>query len=169
MDKVIYLTQGKETTVNELDYIKHGHHKWFAIKQRGENRYYAVRKGTKLDGDRQGIRIFLHAEIMNTPADMDTDHINGDGLDNRADVNLRIITRQQNTMNKGKNKNNKSGYKGVSLHKSGSWRSEINVGGNKIYLGIFKCKHEAARVWNFAARMYHGYKYCYTNIIKEEA
>src|SRR5215210_3970379 len=62
-------------------------------------------------------RINLHRFIMNTPTGMDTDHINGDTLDNRRQ-NLRICTHQQNIANRQKQRNpTSSKYKGVSWGK----------------------------------------------------
>ena len=45
-----------------------------------------------------------------------TDHINHNGLDNRQ-CNLRICTRSENEMNRRRNKNSSSKFKGVSWHK----------------------------------------------------
>ena len=93
------------------------------------------------------------------------DHVNRIKDDNRI-KNLRECTRMENSRNMGTQSNNKSGYKGVSP--SGvKFQCHINIGKKQIYLGTFKCKNEAARVYNFAARMHHG-KFAYTNIIKEE-
>jgi hypothetical protein len=94
------------------------------------------------------------------------DHINGIRDDNRIE-NLRAATRSQNQQNKARRSDNKSGYKGVCWHKSSNrWRAQIMVNGGKIHLGVFKCKHKAARTWNTAARMYHG-RFFFTNNIHE--
>jgi hypothetical protein len=59
------------------------------------------------------------------------DHINGDYYDNRI-TNLRIATRQQNTQNRCRPKNNKSGIKGICWNKTNnSWRAEITYNGKK--------------------------------------
>jgi hypothetical protein len=36
------------------------------------------------------------------------------------------------------------------------WRARITVNGRRRHLGYFVDKKEAARVYNLAARMYHG-------------
>ncbi len=90
------------------------------------------------------------------------DHEDNDKLNNRIS-NLRECTASQNNMNKGFDRNNKSGYKGVCWHPPmNKYKAYIKRDYKYIFLGYFKCKHEAARTYNLAARMYHG-KFAYTN------
>lgn len=84
------------------------------------------------------------------------DHINGDKLDNRKS-NLRACSGSSNAMNRGKQNNNSSGYKGVIFDKSrDKWRAEICFEGNRKYLGRFNTVEEAAIAYNDAALIYHG-------------
>jgi hypothetical protein len=54
-------------------------------------------------------------------------------------------------------RNNRSGYRGVSWHKQkGRWTVQIMEGRRKIHLGGFDDPAEAARVYDAAARRYHG-------------
>jgi len=93
------------------------------------------------------------------------DHKDRDKLNNRID-NLRKCTNIKNQQNVGVNKSNTSGYKGVSWNKeTNKWLVIIRINKKQTYLGRFTCRHEAARVWNTAARMYQGYEFCYTNKI----
>lgn len=87
----------------------------------------------------------------------DIDHINGDRLDNRK-CNLRVATRRQNAANRGTNKNNKSGYKGVNLYDPVRmvWRAQIMHNGKKISLGYYRTAEEAALAYNHAAKEYFG-------------
>ena len=86
---------------------------------------------------------------------MVVDHINGNGLDNRRS-NLRVCTRSENGMNRGKNKNNKSGYKGVAWHeKAKLWRATLGLKGKIIHLGDFADKSEAYRAYVEACKKYH--------------
>ena len=99
---------------------------------------------------------------MNVENNLDVDHINHDGLDNRKE-NLRICTRSQNMMNQRVYKNNKSGYKGVYWHKANSyWVSQIRKNKKSIYLGYFKDKTVAAKAYNKAALEIFG-KYALLN------
>ena len=85
---------------------------------------------------------------MVTPKGMATDHINGDGLDNRKQ-NLRICTHAENLRNRRLGKNNTSGYKGVSWHKLHKlWYAHISHNKKLMSLGYFKDKEEAAKAYD---------------------
>ena len=87
------------------------------------------------------------------------DHINGDPLDNRIE-NLREATIQQNGCNRGKNKNNSSGYKGVTWHKANKkWLAQIMHNGKNIYLGCFDLLEDAAEAYQAKAKELHGEYY----------
>lgn len=88
------------------------------------------------------------------------DHINGIKDDNR-ELNIRDSTHGQNSQNRPKFKNNASGYKGVSLNGS-NWVAELRSNKKRIYIGIYTCKHEAAKAYNEAALKYHG-EFAYLN------
>lgn len=84
------------------------------------------------------------------------DHINGDRADNRM-ANLREATHAENLHNRGRNKNNTSGYKGVSLHRStGKWDARIMVNRKQVYLGIYETQEDAHAAYTSAAAKLHG-------------
>jgi hypothetical protein len=57
--------------------------KWNWSAARNGHTFYATRAGSG------GMRVAMHRAISNAPPDMEVDHINGDGLDNRRE-NLRL-------------------------------------------------------------------------------
>ena len=84
------------------------------------------------------------------------DHIDGDKKNNSIH-NLRIATPSQNRMNRGKQKNNTSGHKGVYLNKrTGKWYAEIRFSGNKKYLGQSDTQYGASCLYMSAIEKYHG-------------
>jgi HNH endonuclease len=84
------------------------------------------------------------------------DHVNQCSTDNRI-ANLRLSTRFQNGQNRGKNKNNTSGFKGVFFDKrSQRWLAKIGANGHYKELGLFKSKKQAAVAYQTAARALHG-------------
>lgn len=110
--------------------------------------------------------ILIHRFIMNcTDKNKEVDHINHDTFDNRK-VNLRIVNKNENMQNKIIQKNNKSGFKGVSLasKKYGGWVANIGFKGKQIYLGNFKNKEDAIKARKEAEELYHG-KFSYKNSI----
>ena len=104
---------------------------------------------------RSGKDKFLHRLIMNAPDGMDVDHINGNPLDNRK-CNLRICTHAQNSFNKGKYKNNTSGFKGVNWNNNNKkYQSRIMLNGKSISLGYFEKAEDAYKAYCGACVKYH--------------
>lgn len=97
--------------------------------------------------------------LMGFPESLDVDHINGNSLDNRRSINLRSVTHLENTQNRPfLNKNNKSGYRGVSRRSDGKkWSATIGVKGKTEFLGYYDDVHEAGRVVS-EARIKNGFK-----------
>lgn len=84
------------------------------------------------------------------------DHINGDRTDDRVS-NLRIATHSQNLYNRGAQRNNSSGFKGVYWHKpTRKWRARIMSDGLSRSLGLYDTPEEAHQAYAFAASKLHG-------------
>lgn len=64
----------------------------------------------------------------------EVDHINGIRDDNRPE-NLREATKSQNQANRGVQKNNLAGIKGIHRRRSGKWRAQVKFQGRVKYLG----------------------------------
>jgi hypothetical protein len=79
----------------------------------------------------------------------DIDHNDRNKLNNSVS-NLRYLTRQQQGINRGQFKNNKSGVKGVHYdNQNKKWKAQIRVNNIPYYLGIYENKIDAisARVY----------------------
>lgn len=87
------------------------------------------------------------------PYPLEVDHVNQDSRDNRIE-NLRLGDRKIQNQNRGINKNNKSGVKGVSKHECGKWVACIQVENKRKHLGYFTTLKEAAEARNAAVRKY---------------
>jgi len=86
----------------------------------------------------------------------DIDHINENKSDNRI-CNLREASRSENMFNRGRNKNNTSGIKGVVFCKStNKWRAQIMVDRKSVNIGRFHTKEEAASAYIMKAREIRG-------------
>lgn len=147
MAKWLELNHGQRTLVNDDDYASLRMFHW------SFDAGYATRK-KKVNG--KVVRIYLHRQLTNVVGDMEVDHINGDRLDNRR-ANLRVVSTSQNQMNRGKPRNNTSGYKGVTFHKkTGKWQAAIGLGGRVHYLGLYATAELAANAYDRVAREWHG-------------
>jgi len=153
--KTIPLTQGYSAIVDDEDYERVAAYVWRANVSRrvdGSCRVYALRAISLFDG---GGGQYLHQFIVDTPEGMQTDHVNGDGLDNRRS-NLRVCTRTENQRNR-RACGRVSEYKGINFYKRTSmWRAIIAVGGKQKCLGYFASEIEAANAYDAAAMKYFG-------------
>lgn len=96
----------------------------------------------------------MHRLIMQAPAHLLVDHINGNGLDNRK-KNLRLATPSQNLQSQRPRTGTQSGYKGVQRTKNG-WQAILYREGKSFSLGVHKSPQEAARAYNAGAVRYFG-------------
>lgn len=137
----IPLTQGKFALVDDKDFEYLRQWKWH-LSSGG----YAARARTHLDGKGSHL-IFMHRVLTRGWGKKDVDHINGKKLDNRR-KNLRVISHALNGHNrKVKNKNNLSGFPGVSFHTlTKKWRARVKVLYQEKHLGLFSSRAAAAKV-----------------------
>jgi hypothetical protein len=142
--KVIQLTRGKVAVVDDEDFTELAQYRWYCT-----SRGYAVRV---MPGTRGSKKIYMHKAICASAAQVD--HINGDQLDNRR-CNLRPATMQQNLHNRGKFRNNTSGFKGVHVQR-GKYVARIAKDGKRVYLGHFDTAEAAHTAYCAAATEQHG-------------
>lgn len=107
-------------------------------------------------------QVLMHRLISGASETDFVDHINRDKLDNRK-CNLRICTMRQNSMNRSKQINNTSGFKGVCQTVTGKWQAQIAYKGRSIYLGIYDDPETAAKAYDTAARDIFG-EYAFLNL-----
>lgn len=160
--KTIELTKGQVAMVDDECYERLSAMTWSASPSRGT--YYA-RHTARIN--QRNVTVRMHRLILNAPENMQVDHINGNGLDNRR-CNLRLCTQAENMRNKRKRSKNKSGFKGVCWHrKIKKWQAAILGNGERRYLGYFVDPADAARAYDKAATELHG-AFALLNFPREE-
>jgi len=137
---LIPLTQNAHATVDTEDLGLLDEYRW-RLAKRLQLRYARRDVGGKT--------VYMHRVIMNAPAGMQIDHINGNGLDNRK-ANLRLCNHTQNQRNARKRKRASSRFKGVNWHCNG-WVARICVNRKRINLGRYKVESEAAQAYDAKA------------------
>lgn len=149
----IELSQGQITYVSDED-SDLALIRWAAMKVYEGRQFMAFRNKER---PHRGA-LLLHRVVLSRMLGRDlkstehVDHKDHDTLNNTRN-NLRLATPSQNGMNKGRQANNTSGYKGVS------WNTR-----DKCYyaflqhkcLGVFHDAELAARAYDQAARELHG-------------
>lgn len=136
----IKLPSGEISLIDELDYENFKDLPWFKSSHGYVSRDQYLEK---VDGKWKKKRIYLHREITGNQKGV-VDHINGNKLDNRKS-NLRVCSVTENLWNRGANKGNISGHRGVTWDKTrDKWRVRF---GNK-QLGRFQSLDEAIEIKN---------------------
>jgi hypothetical protein len=152
----IALSHGLVALVDEEDYPRVNQWKWKAYKQK--NGTWCVQTWM-LQGDGKRRTVRMRRFIDQTPCGYEVININGDAFDNRRS-NLRRCTRAERLTNRRLQRNNTSGFKGVSFHKQNSmWQANINAGGKYHSLGYFETPEAASKVYEAAAKRLHGELY----------
>ncbi len=120
------------------------------------------RKGYAIRTDRSSKKrtVYMHKEIAVRAGicrrELQADHKNGNKLDNTRS-NLREATNQMNQANVSRQKNNSTGFKGVSFKKSlQKWVARIGVNRTRIHLGYFSTPEEASEAYTKAAILHFG-------------
>jgi len=152
--KEIELTRGLVALVDERDYERLNLFCWNALTPAKARTAYA-RRDVRKDENRDERCVLMHREILGlSPGDVEVDHINGNGLDNRR-RNLRICGRAENCRNSRPHKGSASKFKGVTKDRK-RWRARIRIGGRTRYLGGFRTERKAVAAYDDAATKNFG-------------
>lgn len=153
----VSLTKGYEAIIDAADVPLVEGYNWSAIvktRRNGTIRAVYAMRGSRSGGSSRSI--YMHRIIAGTPSDLEVDHRDGDGLNNRR-ANLRNDTAQQNRCNQRVNTANTSGVKGVHYDaQTGKWRASIGAQGLTLRLGRFASLEEAASAYAVASADIHG-------------
>lgn len=153
--KEIPLTCGMVTIIDDEDFERVSKHRWHVRNTCGPA-FYASRS-YRIKG--KPIGVLLHRFLVKPNLGNEVTHIDGDGLNNRRS-NLREVTRKRNRRNKTLRRVNKSGFRGVSLHKkTNKYLATIRIRGRSKYLGYFFTAKEASEAYEAAAKKHLGENY----------
>ena len=96
-------------------------------------------------------KVFLHRFILGYSGNMDIDHINRNGLDNRK-CNLRIVSYSTNLSNQSENR------KGIRKTKSGKYQARITINYKTYYIGVYESYNLALESRNEFEKTYRSQK-----------
>lgn len=154
----ITLTSGETTFVDDEDYDYLRQFTWSLNYPNGYVHGYVAEQVQYMHHvvlARQGIARLEH-----------TDHDDRNKLNNRRG-NLKPVTCSQNHQNKGMQRNNISGFIGVTWYaRTSRWRAAIQVNGRQIHIGYFDTPEQASAAYQRAKGRLHGAK---SSIISQTA
>ena len=139
--RCIPLTQNQYALIDAEDFERINAYLWVPTRQ--GRIFYAHRFVFRKDGTTKTET--MHHAVLGVPrGGLVTDHINGDGLDNRK-CNLRFVTNRENCQNRHTKKNSK--YPGVYQKKIGKWEAHAQSLGKNFYLGCWNSEETAYSVY----------------------
>ena len=134
--------------VDDEDYARLSAHKWYAHWEPKTGTFYAARNSSRTTGRRV---VWMHREILGLIVDdpCTGDHAFHVTLDNRKFIdgrpNLRIATLSQQQHNHQMQRNNTSGFKGVTFSRNkGKYVARIKMNGAMKHLGYRDTASDAA-------------------------
>jgi hypothetical protein len=155
--KTIPIGNGLAAIVDDDDFEWLSRFKWCSGRH-SDGKFIARRTlylGKQPNGKFGYATILMHREILGvSDSKVEVDHINGVTLDNRR-ANLRPCTKEQNQWNRGKNRNNSTGHKGV-FRNHGGFSARITANGKERCLGTFSTVEKAAKKYADASAELHG-------------
>jgi hypothetical protein len=146
MVREIELTQGKVALVDDEDYEVLSKYNW-----RVRNAPKTCYARSNLQKNNVQIDILMHRVILQAPNGLETDHIDGNGLNNQK-YNLRIVTRRGNAQNRHVPKTSK--FPGVAWYKpKNRWESHMQINGKNRHIGYFDIEEEAYTAYCVACKV----------------
>lgn len=145
-EPVIIEMDGHEIILNRKNLNIFCNYNWYVEIGKGQTNY--LRSNCLKNGKKK--TIFIHQLIIpNINPDLEIDHINGNGLDNRIE-NLRLVTHQINQSNQRKRKTKTSSkYFGVSwCSRDSKWQVHCTFNNKAKNIGRFNDEREAAIAYN---------------------
>lgn len=158
--KKIQLSQGLFAMVDDEDYNRLIERRWIAANH--GHTFYA-QSGQVVNSNlkrKKYTTVLMHRIILNTPKELEVDHIDHNGLNNQKS-NLRTCTPSQNMRNRIPRGNSK--YLGV-FHRDVKYKDKIyhyivasiKINDERVYLGKFNTELEAAQVYDSMAKKHFG-------------
>ncbi len=131
----VELTQGLVAIIDQEDIPLVAPHKWHVARGNKDLCY------ARCNGDRKAVPMhrLLFGDI---PADVQVDHIDRNGLNNRRS-NLRLSNATFQKLNQSVRRDCTSGCTGVHLRPDGKWQARISVNGRRVSLGHFATFNDA--------------------------
>jgi hypothetical protein len=131
---LVPLAKGGTVAIDDADEPLVAPYRWHLWKVRGGT-YAATPLPT-------GRWLTMHRLLAGSPAGMDVDHRDGDGLNNQRS-NLRVCTRAENIQNQaGAQRHSKTGFRGVCWHRT-KYQAYVSAYGRQHNLGLFSRLRDA--------------------------